>query len=293
MSTMLLEPREFRLLDGLRLNPRKSFGGKVRGERLTKKKGISIEFADFREYAEGDDLRHLDWNVLARLDSPVMRTYRDEEDLALYVLLDGSASMGFGSPTKFEAAARLACAIGYIGLNGGDAVLPRILGRREPNPTTLRGRASYPRLAGWATQPRDIDLAKNGLAASLRAFASTGARVGVAVLLSDGLDPDAAAAVRILGGRGHEVLFLQILSDVELDPDLEGDLRLLDSETGKATEITANSYAIKEYRRRLQEHNQSVVEAVRRVGGRYGLVRPDQPMEDVLQNVLKREGWVK
>ena len=71
MTTMLLEPREFRLLDGLRINPRKSFGGKVRGERLTTKKGISIEFADYREYSEGDDLRHLDWNVLARLEAMV------------------------------------------------------------------------------------------------------------------------------------------------------------------------------------------------------------------------------
>jgi uncharacterized protein (DUF58 family) len=290
---MLLEPREFRLLDGLRLNPRKAFGGKVRGERLTKKKGVSIEFADYREYAEGDDLRHLDWNVLARLDSPVMRTYRDEEDLALYLLLDASASMGFGEPSKFDAAARLACAVGYVGLNGGDAVIPRILGKREPNQATLRGRASYPRLVGWATQPRDIELARDGLAASIRAFASSSSRAGVVLLLSDGLDPEMSMAIRILGGRGHEVLFLQILSDVEIDPDMEGDLRLLDAESGLPTEITANSFVLKEYRRRLEAHSQSIVEAIRRVGGRHAIVRPDQHFDMVLQNVLKREGWVK
>jgi uncharacterized protein (DUF58 family) len=293
MSTMLLEPREFRLLDGLRLNPRKSFGGKVRGERLTKKKGVSIEFADYREYAEGDDLRHLDWNVLARLDASVIRTYRDEEDLALYVLLDASASMGFGEPTKFEAATRLACAMGYVGLNGGDAVVPRILGKREPNPSTMRGRASYPKLAAWASQPRDIEESKGGLTASLKLFAATSTRNGVALLISDGLDPDISTAIRTLGGRGHEVLFLQILSDVEIDPDLEGDLRLLDAESGKPTEITANSYALKEYKHRLQNHNQTIIEAIRRVGGRHALIQPDQPVERVLQNVLKREGWVK
>ena len=290
---MLLEPREFRLLDGLRLNPRKSFGGKVRGERLTKKKGVSIEFADYREYAEGDDLRHLDWNVLARLDSPVMRTYRDEEDLALHILLDGSASMGFGEPSKFSAACRLACAVGYIGLNGGDAIVPRILGKREPNQATLRGRASYPRLVGWATQSRDIDGFRDGLSTSIRAFAGASSRAGIALLLSDGLDPDISMAIRVLGGRGHEVLFLQILSDVELDPELEGDLRLLDAETGRAIEITANSFALKEYRRRLDEHNQSIVENVRRVGGRHALVRPDQSIEWVLQNILKREAWIR
>ncbi len=293
MSVMLLEPREFRLLDGLRLNPRKSFGGKVRGERLTKKKGVSIEFDDYREYAEGDDLRHLDWNVLARLDAPVMRTYRDEEDLALYVLLDSSASMGFGEPTKYSAASKFCCAMAYVALNGGDAVVPRILGRKEANPITMRGRANYPRVVAWVTQSRDLESSSVGLTASLRAFAAQSARAGVVLIVSDGLDPDIASALRILGGRGHEVLFLQILSDVEIDPDIEGDLRLLDAETGRATEVTANSYVLKEYRRRLQEHNQSIVDVVRRIGGRYALVRPDQAIDEVLQHVLKREGWVK
>jgi uncharacterized protein (DUF58 family) len=301
---MVLEPREFRVLEGLRLNPRKSFAGRVRGERLTKKKGISIEFADYRDYAEGDDLRHLDWNVLARLEAPMMKTYQDEEDLAVHLLLDSSPSMDFGEPTKAASAARLVCAIGYVALNGGDAVYPRQLGRREPPIAALRGRSAYPRLAAWASaaaEPREEGVANPlsngktkgaGLAGSLRAFVNSSARSGLAFVLSDGLDPEAAGAVRALGGRGHEVLFLQILSDVELDPDLEGDLRLLDSEAGQPVEITANSYALKEYRRRLEEHNRSLREAVLRVGGRHALVRPDQSLEEILKGVLKREGWV-
>ncbi|MDR3690812.1 MAG: DUF58 domain-containing protein [Fimbriimonas sp.] len=293
MSSLLLEPREFRLLDGLRINPRKSFGGRVRGERLTKKKGISIEFADYREYSEGDDLRHLDWNVLARLDTPVMRTYRDEEDLAVHLLLDGSASMSFGEPSKFEAAQRLACALGYVALTGGDGVVPRLVGRREPNQQTLRGRANYPRLVGWVTQTRDMESAKDGLSASLRAFAASSVRLGLVVVISDGMDPDLPMALRILAGRGHEVLFLQVLSDIELDPELEGDLRLVDSETGGAVEITANSFALKEYRRRLHEHNRAISDALLRIGGRYALVQPQQPLDHVLKNVLKKECWVR
>src|SRR5438105_6787237 len=108
-----LDPRDFRVLEGLRLLPRKSFGGRVRGERLTSKRGISIEFADYREYADGDDLRHLDWNVLARLATPVTKTYRDEEDLAVHLLVDTSSSMQFGEPSKQEAAKRYACALGF------------------------------------------------------------------------------------------------------------------------------------------------------------------------------------
>ena len=199
---LLLEPRAFRLLEGLRLAPRKSQPGRVRGERLTRRAGLSIEFADYRNYAEGDDLRHLDWNVLARLDSPVMRTYRDEEDLAVHVLLDDSPSMEFGEPTKARAARDLAAAFGYVGLVGGDAVTPVRLGRREPPPAALRGRAAYGRYAAWLgrdapTLPSPTGVGEApGLAASLRAFAASRARVGVAIVLSDGLDPEAPQALR-------------------------------------------------------------------------------------------------
>jgi uncharacterized protein (DUF58 family) len=290
VAPLVLEPREFRVLEGLRLNPRKSFAGRVRGERLTKKKGISIEFADYREYSEGDDLRHLDWNVLARLGIPVTKTYRDEEDLAVHLLLDCSSSMSFGEPTKFSAAARLACAIGYVALCGGDAVYARFLGKRDRPLPALRGRSSFPRLANWASagQPDgSIDLA-----ASLRAFAGSASRPGLVVVLTDGLSEEVSSALRAVVGRGHEVLLAQVLSDIELDPDLEGDLRLLDAESGLPVELTANSYALKEYRRRLATHNESISEAARRGGGRYALVRPDQKLEDIVRDVLKREGWI-
>ena len=101
-SSGLLEPRELRTLESLRLRPNRTYRGSSKGERISKQKGISIEFADFRNYSEGDDLRHLDWNVLARLDTPVMRTYQDEEDVVLYVCLDCSPSMNFGDPTKID-----------------------------------------------------------------------------------------------------------------------------------------------------------------------------------------------
>lgn len=287
---LLLDPREFRLLEGLRMNPKKSFSGRVRGERLTKKKGISIEFSDYRDYTEGDDLRHLDWNVLARLETPIMKTYRDEEDLAVHILLDGSASMNFGEPTKFETARRIAAAIGYVGLCGGDAVYTRLLGFRSATLLGLRGRSAFPRVVRWLEEGRPTG--EEGLAASLRAFAHASARVGLAVLISDGLDPEAATAVRVLGGRGHEVFFIQVLSDVELDPDLEGDLRLLDAETGKPVEITANSYVLREYRENLQRHNDALREAVLRVGGRHALVRATDSLEQTVKQVLRREGWV-
>lgn len=289
---LLLEPRAFRLLEGLSLAPRKAQPGRVRGERLTRRAGLSIEFADYREYAEGDDLRHLDWNVLARLDTPVLRTYRDEEDLAVHVLLDDSPSMEFGEPTKARCARDLAAAFGYVGLLGGDAVTPVRLGRREPPPAALRGRAAYGRYAAWLGRTSSDD-APAALAGSIRAFAASRARPGLAIVLSDMLDPDVPAALRALVGRGHEVWILQILSDLDLDPDVEGDLRLVDGEGGKPTEITANAATLRAYRENLRKHNEAVADAAKRGGGRVALVPSGTPLETFVRGTLRREGWIR
>jgi len=288
---LLLPPRTFRMLEGLRISPRKSQPGRVRGERLTRRAGLSIEFADYRDYAEGDDLRHLDWNVLARLDSPVMRTYRDEEDLAVHLLVDDSPSMAFGEPTKLLIARHLAAALGYIALSNGDALYPVRLGRREPPLSALRGRSSFGRFASWLG--RDVaDDAPTSLSSSLRAFANSRARAGVAIVLSDGLDPDAAASIRALVGRGHEVWLVQVLSDLDLEPDLEGDLRLTDGEGGAPTDITANSIALRKYRDNLHKHNEGLADSAKRGGGRYAIFETSRPLDRFIQDTLKREGWL-
>ena len=143
---------EMRLLEGMRLAPHRAFSGSRHGERISRKKGISIEFADYRDYAMGDDLRHLDWNILARLDRPTIRTYQDEDDLAVYLLLDTSGSMDFGEPTKFLHAQRLTALFGWLGLMGQDAVTPVALGGESGSSgRVLRGRANYRPLTDWIT----------------------------------------------------------------------------------------------------------------------------------------------
>lgn len=291
-TSLVLDPRDFRVLEGLRLQPRKSFGGRVRGERLTHKKGISIDFADYREYTDGDDLRHLDWNVLARLGTPVTKTYRDEEDLAVHLLVDSSASMNFGEPSKFKGALRFACALGYIALAGGDAVFPRCLGSNRRRSPALRGRSAYYRLAAWVDQLGSEPRGEATLSAALRQFAGASVRAGVAIVVSDGLDPEISSAVRILAGRGHEVLFVQVLSREDLDPDLEGDLRLVDVEGGPPVEITANGSVLRDYLKRLQAHNDELRDTVLRVGGRLVLLQPTDALEDVVAKTWKPQGWV-
>ncbi|MCW5937763.1 MAG: DUF58 domain-containing protein [Fimbriimonadaceae bacterium] len=285
----VLAPAELRLLEGARLSPRKRFPGRVRGERLTQARGISVEFSDYRQYAAGDDLRHLDWNVLARFGHAVTKTYRDEEDLAVHILLDASESMAFGEPEKFDAARGLACALGLVALNGGDAVMPRRLGERDTPRGALRGRAAFLRLANWANGV--VPEGHASLAEGLRSFVKSRARTGLVALVTDGMDPEVFDALRMLGGRGHEVWLLQVLSAIELDPDLEGDLRLIDSESEVGKDVTVNSLAMREYRARLAEHNGRLLEECRRLGGRYALVPAERPLVQTVRDVFRREGW--
>ena len=284
---MLFHASDLRQLEGVRLNPRKSFVGRVRGERTTTQKGISIEFADYRDYAEGDDLRHLDWNILARLDSPVMKTYRDEEDLAVYLLVDQSESMRFGNPTKAETALRLAIALGYIGLASGDAVFTLSIGVRGPARAPFRGVSAFTKLMRWQPETPTVALTEG-----IRWFAASSARAGLVILCSDGMDADILPSLRQLASRGHEIFFVQVLSDLEIDPDIEGDVRLVDSENSRTVEITANGVALKEYKSRLQNHNQSIEDAVRKLGGKHTIVRNDSELRDVVRDVWRRQGWI-
>src|SRR6266404_9411143 len=119
----LLDPQFLHRLEQLELVSRKIFTGAIKGERRSKRKGQSVEFADYRNYVKGDDLRHLDWNLYARLDRLFIRLFQEEEDLHFYVLIDNSLSMDFGSPSKLHYAKQIAAALAFIGLVNMDRVV--------------------------------------------------------------------------------------------------------------------------------------------------------------------------
>jgi len=274
-------------LERYRLRPRQMHAATIRGERLSPRKGLSIEFADYRHYAPGDDLRHLDWNILARLDRAYLRTYQDEQELPVYLLLDCSASMAFGEPPKYDLARSLAACLGYIGLIAGDAVYPIALDGRTSETRAMRGRISYRRLIEWlrAREPDGRDLSR-----SLQRFAHANLPTGMAFLLTDGLDENITDALRTIASRRHELVVMQILSEVELDPDLEGDLKLIDAETGEALEITATGGVLTEYRKRLNAHCEAITNTCRRLGALYLQVRNNQPLEEILLRGLRPMG---
>src|SRR5438128_3116132 len=146
----LLEPKFLHRLEQLELVSRKIFVGKMKGERLSKRKGQSVEFADYRNYVIGDDLRFLDWNLFARLDKLFIRLFMEEEDLHVYILVDNSLSMDFGNPTKLHYAKQVAAALGFIGLVNMDRVIVEAFNDRIVQSTgALRGRRSLWRLTSF------------------------------------------------------------------------------------------------------------------------------------------------
>src|SRR3954465_12683456 len=165
----LLDPQFLARLEQLELVSRKIFLGLMKGERRSKRKGQSVEFADYKNYVKGDDLRFLDWNLYARLDRLFIRLFMEEEDLHFYLLLDNSLSMDFGTPTKLHYAKQVAAALGFVGLVNLDRVLVRAFNDRlVQSLPALRGRHSFWRLAGFLDKREPAG--KSDLARAMRSF---------------------------------------------------------------------------------------------------------------------------
>jgi uncharacterized protein (DUF58 family) len=277
-----------RQLERLLLLMRSPVRGGLKGGRRSVKRGQSVEFADFRDYALGDDLRQLDWNVLARLEKLFVKLFIEEEDVTITLLLDGSTSMATGRPDKLQFAKRAAAALGYIGLASEDKVAVTVLGgRMARRRTSLRGSGRVLRLLGdlsaieAASGPTDL------VAAARHAAAQLSGR-GVVILISDLLDPAADRVIRELASTRSELIVLHVLAPDELDPPLEGDLRLVDSETGESVDVTADLATIDAYRTRLAAWKASFAQLAARRQATYVDLASDTPLNDLIFAELRR-----
>ena len=278
------------LLARLRFVTRKRKRGGMWGERRSTRRGAGLEFADYRDYTPGDDPRRVDWNLYARLDRPYVRLHEEEEDLAVMVLLDGSASMawGEGEAARWPAVQRLAAAFGTMALLGGDSLRGATL---HATPAGIawgpgRGRGGLPGWQSWcaAASPSGA----TALADALRDIASRTQRPGLALLLTDGYDLDGLrTGLAALAGRGHEVILLHILTPDELSPTLRGDLRLVDTETGDKREVTVDGAALDAYQRRLAAWQTELRALAGKHGGRYVMLRTDLPLRRMLLEDLR------
>jgi uncharacterized protein (DUF58 family) len=296
MSDPLFDESTLRKLEQLSLVAQRVRAGAIKGERRSTKRGTAIEFADYRNYTRGDDLRRVDWNIYARLERPFVKLLEEEEDLAVHLLLDTSGSMdwGQGDENKLRYGQRLAAALGQIALSTGDRLTVETLGGAGPHPRfgPARGRGHTFRLFDWL-EARPAGGATH-LDAALRTYAGSGIRAGLTLLISDLWSPAGFRdGVTALQARGHEVVLLQLLAPDELDPPLGGDLRLVDVETGAAEEVTIDRAMRDLYRRRLDEWQAETAAWCRARQVHYVPVSTDVPWEQLVLRTLRVEGVVR
>jgi uncharacterized protein (DUF58 family) len=277
-----------RQLERLMLVTRKAVRGGMKGVRRSVQRGQSVEFTDYRDYTLGDDLRSLDWNIYARLERLFVKLFVEEEDVTVHILIDASASMDSGSPDKLVFARRAAAALAYVGLASYDririAVLQGRVARRFP---AVRGTGRVFQvltdLSGFKAHEGSTDPA-----AAARHYAAQLTQRGPLILISDLFDDSADRAISELAGTRCDVSVLHVLSPDEIDPPLEGDVRLVDRETGRGLDITADLVALDDYRARLAawQANLDQVCLKRRVA--YLPVTSTLPLSDLVFAELRR-----
>jgi uncharacterized protein (DUF58 family) len=277
-----------RQLERLQLIMRAPVRGGLKGGRRSVKRGQSVEFADFRDYTLGDDLRQLDWNVLARLEKLFIKLYVEEEDVTIHFLLDASASMAAGRPAKLLFAKRAAAALGYIGLASEDRVaITALAARQGRRQVALRGSGRVFRLLAALSSVNPADGPTDLLASARHAGAQLKGR-GVIVLLSDLLDPGADKVIRELAATGSELIVLHLLSPEELDPAMEGDVRLVDVETGDGLDVTVDLATIDDYKARLAAWQEGLADLAAKRGATYVPLSTDVPLADLVFAELRR-----
>ena len=291
---MTLLSVEFRRrIDRLHLHSRSVFRGKFKGERRSTNKGTGVEFADYRVYELGNDLHHVDWNVYARLDRLFIKLFRAEEDLPVSILLDNSKSMDFGEPTKFSQAKQLAAALGYIGLAGLDRVAIHVFSNRaRPIVPPTYGKAQFLRMSR-ALEAVNVG-GQTDVATCLKYLITHSRQAGAAVIISDFLDINSyTSSLKQLLARKFDLTLIQILADAEINPQLLGEWRLEDSETGTAKEITIDEGTHTDYKRRLDSYCSELRQFCVNRGANYVRITNQAPIEQVVLRDLQEIGFVQ
>lgn len=270
------------------------FSGSSRGEKRSKKRGASVEFADFRPYNLGDDIRRIDWNAYGRFEKLFLKQFLEEEDLDITLLLDASLSMGFGDPTKLLLAQQIAGALGYIGLKSFDRVSAASFDTnvRAWFPPS-RGRGAPPRLFNFLEN--QIASGAGDLSASAKSVAIQARRGGIAVVLSDFLLPEGyETGLKTLTARGFDVTAIQVLDRHELEPVLVGDLKLVDVENRDfVREVTVSDGLRRTYKRNIDAHCDGLRTFCRKLGMNYVQVSNDVPVEATVLRLLRASGLVR
>jgi uncharacterized protein (DUF58 family) len=294
-DSRLFDEAFLRKLERLAILSRRSLAGQMQGERRSPKRGQSVEFADFRPYTLGDDIRRIDWNAYARLERFFIKLFIEEEDLTVHILIDASRSMQWGEPDKFYYAQRSAGALAYIALTGLDRVTVSALGGNQGAQDSYlsprRGKGQALALFQFLQNLRPGG--RTDLAPRLRTYAAGSLPPGPMVLFSDLMDDGWADGLRALASRGYEITILHTLSPDEVNPQLSGDLKLHDLETHAEVEITADYDLLQRYQAGLEAWQRELAGFCTARGMHYVPVTTSIPMDELLFAILRQRGVLR
>ena len=282
-----------RKLDYLALVSRKVFSGRNRAERRTKKSGRGIEFADHRDYQPGDDFRTLDWNVYRRFGRLLVRLFEEEEDLAIYFIIDVSGSMAFGDGAKLRYAKKIAAALAYVGLANLDRVSvvstsDQMMDRMQET----RGKARIFKVFRFLTevQPRG----ETDLESALRTFVARHKRRGLAVLVTDLYDPKGfEAGINVLRYNKFDPFVLHVTDEREAKPELAGDVLLYDCESGDEREVTVTAKVLEKFAAVYRDYLDEVERFCTSHQVPYFRADVGIPFDELVLRVFRRGGFLR
>jgi uncharacterized protein (DUF58 family) len=279
----------------------------MRGERRSTRRGASVEFADFRKYEAGDDFRHVDWSIYARLERLMLRQFVEEEDVRIDILIDQSPSMQFGTPlTKFDFARRAAAALAFLAVSGLDQVGVATFDTAiRLQKRASRGRGHLMAVLNFleslsqderssqksdSAQEQSVNTSvpvqpnrRTSLSGVLRTYQKATLRPGILFVISDFLDEDDfRTEAKLLVQRKFDVNLIQVLADEEVNPEVTGDLLMVDSESGDEREITANERAVAAYKKTLAQFTSSLESFCKANGIGYTFLQASSSFEDLL-----------
>jgi len=282
-----------RKLESLALVSRRVFAGRIRAERRTKKSGSGVEFADYRDYQPGDDFRSVDWNVYQRFERLLVRLYAEEEDLAIYFVLDASASMSFGTGKKAAYARRVVAALAYVGLANLDRTSIVTIGDRVTRrlPET-RGRA---RIFKTFRFLREVEFAgKTDLGDAMKTFVAQNKRRGLAVIVSDLYDPNGfARGINILRYHKFDPFVVHVIDPAEATPKLHGDVLVRDCETGDEREVTVTASVLDQLSRAHAQYTAEIERFCATHQVSYVAANVEQPFEELILRVFRKGGFLR
>lgn len=283
----------FRKLSNINLNINLKLSQGAQGGRKSKAKGMSVEFSDFREYVPGDDFRRVDWNAYGRLDKLFIKVFMEEREGIFNIFLDKSKSMDYGKINKKKTALQLGAALSYIALNNLDRVQFNLI--ENDKISMLQGGTGKRGFQSILKQLEQVDFeGSTNMGSSI--IKKKISNRGVSIIISDFFDNNGIEsiekALKYLAYKKQQIILIQVLCNEEINPSIENEVTLVDSESNEKVKLNLNNKVIASYKEALKNFNKQLESLVLKYGGTFISVESGRPLEEVILKDLGRKGVI-